>query len=121
MRIRFLKSVASIFGGFAPGMVADIPNEAIAKSWCNAGIAEEVKGEAEVKVIKPRQIIKTKMPAVSKGEPETIPEGQFWCPKHQVLHKLTSSQGKRCLKRIGNEKKKAVEAKEAEAVEETGQ
>jgi len=38
--------------------------------------------------------------AESLEEPEKVPAGMFWCAKHDTLHKLTSSQGKKCLKRI---------------------
>jgi len=43
MRIRILKPIASIYGGFMPGTVVDIPNENIAASWCRAGIAMQDK------------------------------------------------------------------------------
>lgn len=42
-------------------------------------------------------------PTAPKAKPEVIPEGMFWCGKHQTLHKLTSSVGKKCLKRIEKE------------------
>lgn len=79
MRIRFLKGVASVYGGFSAGTTADIPDK-VAQGWCEAGIAEEVKGEA------------------SKEKPSVIPKGKFWCSKCQSLHKLDSSRGKRHLK-----------------------
>lgn len=111
MRIRILKSIASIYGGFAPGMVVDIPNAAVVRSWCNAGIAEETKAElsATASLIIPQK----KAARLPKEKPEVIPEGLFWCGKHQTLHKLNSSQGKKCLKRIEAEK---VEAEEVEEI-----
>lgn len=110
MRIKILKSIASIYGGFAPGMVVDIPNEAVVKSWCRAGIAEETKAElsAEARLVIPQK----KAARLPKEKPEVIPEGLFWCEKHQTLHKQNSPTGKKCLRRIEAEQKKAEEAEE---------
>ena len=76
MRIKFLKGVASVYGGFSAGVTADIPDK-VAQGWCDAGIAEEVKGEA------------------SKEKPSVIPKGKYWCGKCQSIHKLDSPRGKR--------------------------
>ena len=98
MRLRFLKSIASIYGGFAPGMVADIPNEAIAQSWCKAGIAEETKAELSAEA---RLIIPQKRTRVPGEKPEAIPDGMFWCTHCQVLHRASSNIGKRHQKYSG--------------------
>ena len=99
MRIKFLRSIASIYGGFAPGMVADIPNEAVAKSWCEAGIAVADSGKG--KAIQVRQIIPQKASKIpKKKKPAKIPKGQFWCEKHRTLHKKSSPTGMKCLKRL---------------------
>lgn len=109
MRIKFLKSIASIYGGFAPGMVVDIPNEAVARSWCNAGIAKPDKGKPTGTA---RQTIKAKVP---KEKPEKIPKGQFWCPRHQTLHRLNSPTGMKCHKRLVEAEEKAEQERAAQA------
>lgn len=86
MRIRMLKSIASIYGPFYPGMVADIPAP-VAKSWCNAGIAEEDKSQKAAKT--------------PRVKPEVIPSGMFWCTNCQVLHRADTKIGKRHLKYSG--------------------
>lgn len=98
MRVKFLKSVASIFGGFVPGMVADIPNESIARSWCNAGIAEEAEGK--VKAIKAKQIITQEGHKIIRERPDVIPAGLFWCGKCNTFHKETSTIGKKHHKHL---------------------
>lgn len=111
MRIKILTSIASIYGGFAPDMVVDIPNEAVAKSWCNAGIAKEASGQdetAEARLIVPQK----KAARIPNEKPEVTPEGMFWCEKHQTLHKLDSRTGTKCLRRIETEEKEAEEAAE---------
>lgn len=100
MRIRILKSIASIYGGFAPGMVVDIPNEAVARSWCNAGIAKEASSQdktAEARLI----IAQKKAAKLLKEKPEVIPEGMFWCSHCHVLHRADSKIGKRHQKYSG--------------------
>ena len=47
MRVRFDKSIVSIYGTFEPGMVIDMPNPKITASWIRNGIAHEVKGKAK--------------------------------------------------------------------------
>lgn len=99
MRVKILESIASIYGGFAPGMVVDIPNEAVVKSWCNAGIAEVTKAELSAEA---RQIIPQKKVArLPKEKPEVIPKGMFWCTHCYVLHRGTSNIGKRHQKYSG--------------------
>lgn len=50
MRIRFIKSIVSIFGTFEPGMAIDTSKAGVSKkivaSWLRNGIAHEVKGHA---------------------------------------------------------------------------
>lgn len=100
MRIKMLKSIASIYGGFVPGMVVDIFNEAVAKSWCNAGIAEEASGQETT--AEARQIIPQKKAArLPKVKPEVIPEGMFWCTHCLKLHRVDKWTGKRHLKYSG--------------------
>ena len=97
MRIKMLKSIASIYGGFAPGMVVDIPNEAVAKSWCNAGIAKDATGQdltAEARLIIPQK----KAAKTPREKPAVIPEGMFWCSHCQSLHRASSKTGQRHLK-----------------------
>ena len=99
MRIRILKSIASIYGGFAPGMVVDVP-EPVAKSWCNAGIAEEASGQdktAEARLIIPQK----KAAGLPKEKPEIVPEGMFWCTHCQALHRADTKIGKRHQKYSG--------------------
>lgn len=99
MRIRILKSIASIYGGFAPGMVVDVP-EPVGKSWCNAGIAKEASGQdktAEARLIIPQK----KSAKTPTDKPEVVPEGMFWCSHCQVLHRANSNIGKRHLKYSG--------------------
>lgn len=52
MRIRILKSVATVHGSFQVNDVVDIPDD-MARDWCHAGIAMEDKsldGAKETKV-----------------------------------------------------------------------
>lgn len=53
-------------------------------------------------------------PPAPKVKPEVIPEGMFWCDKCQSLHKLTSSVGKKCLKRIQAEEAEEKARQDAE-------
>ena len=103
MKVIIRKHLISVFGSMEPGHVHDIP-ENIAQSWCRDGIAEAVNEAGEV--------IKIRL--------EVIPEGMFWCEKHQVLHKEESGPGVKCLKRIAEEEAeaKAKAQTEAEATEE---
>ncbi len=95
MRLRFLRSVASVYGGFNVGTVADIPNEALAKHWCDRKVAVEDKSEGETARV--RQIT-PKMPKISKEKPNIIPKGMFWCGKCRSLHRLASPTGIKHLK-----------------------
>ena len=45
-------------------------------------------------------------------KPDKIPAGMFWCVKHNTLHRLNSSTGKKCLKRIEAEITRGAEALE---------
>lgn len=90
MKVRIVKNIDSAHGTFRVGQVVNLPAN-VAEAW--------LKKEAVTVVPAP-------------GKPEAIPEGMFWCDKHETLHKLTSSQGKKCLKRIEAEKKEAEEAAE---------
>lgn len=92
MKVRILKNIDSAHGTFRPGQVVDLPAR-VAEAWL----------KKEVVAVVP-----------APGKPEVIPEGMFWCEKHETLHKITSSTGKKCLRRIEAEK---VEAEEAEAEE----
>lgn len=85
MKIRITKSLLSIYGAMVPGKVVTVPDH-IAKNWIKNGIA------------------------LSLEAPENIPAGMFWCDKHQALHKLDSSPGQRCFKRIEKEKEKVAKA-----------
>lgn len=126
MRVKFLKSIASIYGGFAPGMVADIPNDNIASSWCRSGICEEAsKAKLNTDARLARHLARVeeyKAKRSDRTEPDNIPDGQFWCEKHSTLHKAKSPTGQKCLKRIEKEariaRKAEVKAEEAKIVEE---
>ncbi|MBA7648638.1 hypothetical protein ES703_56426 [subsurface metagenome] len=45
-------------------------------------------------------------------KPDKMPAGMFWCVKHNTLHRLNSSTGKKCLKRIEAEITRGAEALE---------
>lgn len=93
MRIKFLKGVASVHGGFAIGDVADIP-EATAEDWCERGIAEKDAGTGEF--IRPSQLGSNgEKPKILRERPDKIPKNMFWCDKCHAFHRLT---GKRHLK-----------------------
>lgn len=77
MRVTILKSIASVYGPFYPGMVADVP-EGVAKSWCAGGIAKR-EGEKPVK----------------------IPKGMYWCTHCLTLHREDKKKGQRHLKYSG--------------------
>lgn len=42
MRVRILKPVATAYGGFIPGKIADVPYK-VGRDWCEAGIAMQDK------------------------------------------------------------------------------
>ena len=51
MRVRIIKPIASAYGGFAVGTVANVPAK-VGRDWCNVGIAMQDKsldGPKEVK------------------------------------------------------------------------
>lgn len=106
MKIKIIKSLISVYGVMTPGMVITVP-EHIALNWIRNGIAE-CEGNAEAKA-------EAKRKAKAEGKPEVIPSGMFWCDKHNTLHRLTSSQGKKCQKRIAGEEEAKAEAEAAEA------
>ena len=94
MRLKFRKSVASIYGSFNVGTVADIPNEALAKHWCDRGVAVEDKGKPTAVA---RRMIKSEL-KLPKGKPDIIPKGMFWCGKCRSLHRSASVTGIKHLK-----------------------
>lgn len=98
MRVRIHQNIDSVHGTFRVGQVVELPDR-VAEAW--------LKKKAVTQVAAP-------------GKPEVIPEGMFWCDKHETLHKLDSSTGKKCLKRIEAEKKEAEEAEEKAEQEEEG-
>lgn len=91
MKVRILKNIDSVHGTFRTGQVVNLPTR-VAEVWLK-------KGELITLVTAP-------------GKPEAIPEGMFWCDKHETLHKLDSSMGKKCFRRIEAEKTEAEEAEE---------
>ena len=90
MKVKIVKSLLSIYGAMVPGMEINVPDH-IGRSWVNNKIAVALDG------------------------PAVIPAGKFWCAEHQTLHKLTSRQGKKCLKRIEAEAAAATAAAESAA------
>ena len=55
MRVRIIKPIASAYGGFSVGTVADVPAD-IAKVWCRDGVAMQDKsldGPRETKTVMP--------------------------------------------------------------------
>lgn len=103
MRIKILKPIATVYGGFGPGKVVDIP-EVVARKWCRAGIAKESNEEASVVVKEGTQVaiqvagVETKEP---KMRPAVIPSGMFWCIYCQALHRANSKIGRSHLKHSG--------------------
>lgn len=85
MRIKLLKGVASVHGGFRAGTIANVPDE-VAQRWCKAGIAEKMND-------------KEKAP---EERPKKMPRGKYWCSKCQSVHRLTSPKGIRHLKHRAN-------------------
>ena len=54
MRVRILKPIATAYGGFVVGTVANVPAK-VGKRWCEAGLAMQDKsldGSKETKVKK---------------------------------------------------------------------
>jgi len=56
MRVRIIKPIASAYGGFAVGTVADVPAK-VARNWCKVGIAMQDKSldgakETKAKAVK---------------------------------------------------------------------
>lgn len=98
MRIKILKPMATIYGGFRPGTVIDIPDR-VGTIWCEAGIAEESDDEAQF-VFKDTQVDKVKTKE-TRARPEVIPSGMFWCVHCQALHRADSKTGQRHLKYSG--------------------
>lgn len=92
MRIKLLKSLASVYGSLNVGSIVDIPDEALARKWCDANVAVEVK-DAPTTVA--RRIVRNNAP---REKPANIPEGHFWCGNCSVVHRETSGVGKRHLK-----------------------
>jgi len=88
MRIRILKSVATIRGSFQAGDIADMPDDT-ARDWCRAGIAMLDKS-IEPKEIKGNKSIKHKE---TKGN-----NGLYWCQKCGRSHERKSKIGKRHAK-----------------------
>jgi len=95
MRIRFLKSVATNYGGFNVGQIADIPNEAVVEDWCKRGIAKKDTGTGETARVKQTSSEAAK---VLKEKPDKIPKSKFWCGKCHALHRLASAMGMKHLK-----------------------
>lgn len=95
MRIEILKPIASMYGGFRPGNVIDIP-EVIAEKWCKIGIAKKSKEEASFVVNEGSQVgveidgVKAKE---LKLKPEVIPTGMFWCTRCLLLHRVDKKIG----------------------------
>ena len=96
MKVRILKDIDSVHGTFRTGQVVNLPAK-VAEVWLK-------KGELITEV-------------ATSVKPEVIPEGMFWCEKHETLHKVDSSTGKKCLRRIETERKEAEEAEEKTRLE----
>lgn len=79
-------------------------SEAEADSFIEFDVPKR-KIEALAEVLYPKPEPQTE----PEPEPDKIPDGMFWCGKHQTLHKMTSSVGKKCLKRIEADKKESEE------------
>jgi hypothetical protein len=77
MRIRILKSVATVHGTFQAGDVRDIPDD-MAQDWCRAGIAMEDKSTE---------------PSETKNENDL-----YWCDTCGRSHERDSKIGKRHAK-----------------------
>lgn len=91
MQVQIVKDIDSVHGTFRPGQVVDLPAN-VAEAWLKKQVVAVVP---------------------APGKSEVIPEGMFWCEKHETLHKLDSSKGRKCLKRQVKEKeKKEAEKKE---------
>ncbi len=119
MKLRFKQRIASIFGSFAPGMIADIPNENIAKSWIRNDIAESAEDD-EVTA----EAVHQKGPHTSdatldaaRERPAELPEGQYWCGKCSLPHKETSQIGENHSKHRAEDPSKEEPEEEEEASE----
>lgn len=93
MRLRILKSLLSIYGAMVPGMRITVP-EHIGQNWVKNGIAEEVDEDGHTIGVE-------------------VPEGMFWCRKHEGLHKIDSRSGRKCYERQLAEDTEAEEEKAA--------
>ncbi len=98
MKVRILKSLLSKWGAMVPGMTITIP-EHVAMNWIRQGIAEQINELGQ------------------RLGPVDVPEGMFWCLKHEILHKLDSSKGQKCHKEHLEEAKATLASAEAEAEE----
>ena len=97
VKVRILKDIVSVHGTFRKGQVVNLPAGVAAVWLTKDGVIREETGP---------------------GKPSVIPEGMFWCEKHETLHKSDSSTGKKCLRRIEAERKEAEEAEEKARLEE---
>ncbi len=93
MRLRILKSLLSIYGAMVPGMRITVPAH-IGRNWVENGIAEEVDEDGHTIGVE-------------------VPEGMFWCRRHEGLHKIDSRSGRKCYERQLAEDTEAEEEKAA--------
>jgi len=77
MRVKIHQNIVSVHGTFHPGQVVNLPDE-VAKVWLK-------KGELVSQV-------------VSKGKPDIIPKGMYWCTHCEMLHREDKKKGLSHLK-----------------------